>query len=125
VGAAANIVLYFVYLLITAMGVPPKLAMTSLYFIGVLLTFVLNRNWSFEDGTPGRLALLRYCVVYGSGYLLNFAILAIFVDALKLPHQYVQGVAIVTLALYLFGLQKTWVFRSAGPTAAETGPTRA
>jgi putative flippase GtrA len=111
VGCASNLVLYAFYLIATLLGIGPKLAMTALYSAGVLQTFLFNRRWSFRDGGPQWPALLRYCVVYASGYCMNYSILLVFVDRLTFRHQYVQGLAIFVVAVYLFAAQRIWVFR--------------
>ena len=41
---------------------------------------------------------------------MNLLILALFVDWLGLPHQYVQAAAIVVVALFLFALSRFFVF---------------
>jgi putative flippase GtrA len=110
VGVLSNLVLYVLYLIGTGLGVGPKLTMTMLYSVGVLQTFFLNKYWAFGDRGSEGAALARYCIAYASGYALNYAILAIFVDRLRFSHHYVQGAAMVLLALYLFVLQRTWVF---------------
>ena len=91
--------------------------MTVLYGAGVLQTFLFNQRWSFRGRGPGGAALVRYCIAYTSGYAMNYLILAVFVDYLGLAHQYVQGVVIIMLTLYLFILQRMWVFRSYGAQA--------
>ena len=53
----------------------------------------------------------RYVATYGFGYLLNLAVLWITVDQMGLPHEVVQGIMILSLAVILFVLQKFWVFR--------------
>jgi putative flippase GtrA len=111
VGLVSNAVLYALYLAFTALGVAPKIAMTVLYALGVLQTFLFNKRWSFKDRGPEGAALVRYCIAYGSGYVLNLIILTVFVDRLGLPHQYVQGVTILVIAVYLFLLQRIWVYR--------------
>ena len=90
---------------------PPKVAMSSLYPLGILLSFVVNRLWTFQQRGSGRHSLARYVVAYGSGYLINLLALAVVVDQLGHPHEIIQGAMIVFLALYLFTLQKRWVFR--------------
>ena len=85
--------------------------MTVLYAAGVLQTFLFNKRWSFRDRGPEGIALLRYCTAYASGYVLNYAMLAVFVDVLRLRHEYVQGVTVLLVAVYLFVLQRIWVFQ--------------
>lgn len=111
VGLASNLVLYLAYLGLTLLGLGPKTAMSVLYVLGVAQTFLFNRSWSFghEGGLHG--AFARYVASYAFGYLLNLIVLWIAVDRMGLPHQIVQGVMILTLAVMLFLLQKLWVFQ--------------
>lgn len=113
VGTFSNVVGYVLYLVITAAGVEHKLAMTLVYVMGVWQTFILNKRWSFrQDGMYGP-AFKRYCTAYGLGYLINLTSLFLFVDQLGYPHQIVQGILVLSLAIILFLLQKFWVFRLA------------
>jgi putative flippase GtrA len=110
VGLASNLVLYLAYLGLTMLGMGPKTAMSVLYVLGVAQTFLFNRTWSFGHDGALHGAFARYVASYAFGYLLNLAVLWIAVDRMGLPHQIVQGVMIVTLAFFLFLLQKFWVF---------------
>ncbi|MFU2485947.1 GtrA family protein [Thauera sp. WH-1] len=111
VGLTSNAVGYVIYLALTANNVSPKLSMTILYVIGIFQTFVFNKRWSFQYFGRNRIVFLKYCLTYGLGYAINYAILVYFVDILQLPHQIVQGVTILGLACLIFTLQKLWVFR--------------
>ncbi len=111
VGLVSNGVLYLAYLALTWAGMGHKTAMTLLYAVGVIQTFVFNRNWSFRHGGAASPAMLRYFAVYGFGYALNFFVLLVLVDYLRLPPEIVQGVMIFALAVMLFLLQRYWVFR--------------
>ncbi len=120
VGLGSNIVLYLAYLALTAAGIDSKLAMTLLYVLGVVQTFAFNKRWSFRHGGVRGATFVRYCASYALGYLINLGVLLVFVDRLGYPHQAVQGVMILALAILLFLLQKYWVFR---PTAASSYTT--
>lgn len=111
VGLVSNGIGYLLYLAITAAGVGPKLAMTILYVIGVIQSFIFNKGWSFRYSGKLGPSFLRYCAAYAIGYVVNLLILLVAVDYLGWPHQIVQGVAVLLLALLLFALQKYWVFR--------------
>jgi putative flippase GtrA len=113
VGLTSNLLCYLVYLALTGLGMNPKLAMSLLFGVGVLQTFVFNRRWTFEHGGTQRTAFYRYCVAYGFGYLFNLSMLYLLVDWLGYPHQVIQGLMILTLAVMLFLTQKFWVFRAA------------
>ncbi len=119
VGLASNAFGYSLYLGLTYLGMGPKLAMSLLYGVGVLQTFVFNKKWSFRfqgDVTP---ALVRYFSVCVVGYVINFLMLLLFVDQMGLPHHWVMGVLVLFMALFFFVAQKFWVFRQS--SALENG----
>lgn len=110
VGLVSNLILYLLYLALTTLGLGHKTAMTLLYAIGVLQTFVFNKHWTFSHHGHISQSLLRYLAAYGSCYVINFISLYIFVDYLGLSHVLVQGIAIIGIAIILFLLQRYWVF---------------
>ena len=113
IGLVFNGLGFLLYLTLTHFGMGPKLAMSLLYAIGVLQTFVFNKQWTFaHQGTHGA-AFVRYCTVYGMGYFVNWAALFLLVDKLGLPHQLVQCVMIFVVAAMLFMALKFWVFHKA------------
>jgi putative flippase GtrA len=112
VGVATNVLMYFVYLLITHLGIEPKTTMSLVYLVGASFGFIGHKRWAFahEGGTTG--AALRYAIAHVFGYFLNFLILFIFVDHLGYAHQWVQAGAIAVVAGFLFIVFKYIVFRS-------------
>lgn len=116
VGLTSNLVLYLLYLGLTGIGLGHKLAMSLLYVVGVLQTFAFNKKSTFShDGYLGA-TFVRYISAYAIGYLINLVILIVAVDQFGYRHQWVQGVMILVLALFLFIVQKLWVFRPAETT---------
>ena len=111
VGVVSNTAIYAVYLLITYLGVEPKIAMTLVYIVGAFIGFVGNRKWTFAHHGGSFCAIIRYFLAHIFGYLLNFVILFTFVDYLGYAHQWVQAVAIVIVAGFLFIVFKNFVFR--------------
>ena len=112
VGLASNLALYVFYLILTTtdIGLGHKVAMSLLYLVGMLQTFVFNKRWTFSHRGDIRNSTLRYFAVYATGYFLNLALLHIFVDKLGWSHEIVQGLAIIGIAMLLFLAQKYWVF---------------
>jgi putative flippase GtrA len=110
VGVVSNLAIYFVYLLITYLGVEPKTAMTLVYIIGASIGFIGNRKWTFAHRGDSSSAALRYVLAHLLGYLLNFLILFTFVDRLGYAHQWVQAVAIIVVAGFLFIVFKYFIF---------------
>ena len=111
VGLGSNVILYLGYLLLTSFGFGYKTAMTLLYGLGILQTFLFNRSWTFGHQGYIHSAFVRYTSIYLLGYLVNLTGLYVFVDLLGFPHQLVQGLMIVIVAALLFVLQRLWVFK--------------
>jgi putative flippase GtrA len=111
VGFISNLFLYLSYLLVTFLGMGHKTAMSLFYLVGVSLTFMLNKNWTFNHKGHAPKAFLNYFSIYFFGYVLNFSGLYFFVDRLGFNHAWVQGFLVVLIALLLFVMQKTIVFK--------------
>jgi putative flippase GtrA len=79
--------------------------------VGVAISFLLNRSWTFGHTGPRAPTFLRYGFLYTSTYVLNILLLVLLVDQAGLPHEFVQGVLIVLFGLSLFIGQRYWVFR--------------
>lgn len=110
VGGLTNLLGYSLYLLLTYIGWPPKLAMSALYVTGVVLNFFANRRFTFRhDGNVGS-AGIRFLLAHASGYLVNLLMLVILVDWLGFAHQAVQLLAVVVVAVWLFVLFRVFVF---------------
>lgn len=112
VGVISNALGYLLYIGLTALGMGPKLAMTLLYGVGVVQTFVFNKRWTFGHNGGNREVFIRYCAAYVFGYVINLVVLIVLVDRAGYPHEIVQGTMILILAGLLFSLQKFWVFHS-------------
>jgi putative flippase GtrA len=112
VGLASNALGFCWYLLLTWLGFGPKVAMTLLFVIGTLQTFVFNKRWSFQYSGTDNSVLLRYLASYGLGYLVNLVMLVWLVDYARFPHALVQAALIFLVAILMFLLQKFWVFRN-------------
>lgn len=111
VGVVSNAFLYICYLALTFyVGVEHKVAMSLVYVTGVLITFIVNRSWSFNHRGVTHMAFVRYVLAYVVGYFLNLALLWLAVDRLGLPHALVQAAAIFLVAVCMFLLHKYWVF---------------
>lgn len=109
-GLLSNASGYFIYLLITSLGAGPKKAMTGLYLIGATIGFIGNRQWTFSYRGGITSSLARFGIAHLLGYFLNLALLMIFVDRFGYPHEWVQAIAILVVALFLFILFRLFVF---------------
>jgi len=110
IGLSVNALLYAGYLLLSASGIGPKLAMTLMYATGTACSFVGNRRWTFEHRGSVPAALFRYIVTYALAYVFNLVTLMVLVDAAGLPHRWVMAALILVSAGLIFLAQKYWVF---------------
>lgn len=110
VGLLSNFLLYIIYIALTWAGMNYIVAMSILYISGTLITFKLNRNWTFRNNDVPLPQLIRYITTYTMGYLINFLILWAGVSQLNFPHQLVQAIAIIAVACFIFLVLKLWVF---------------
>ncbi|WP_051258664.1 GtrA family protein [Chitinibacter tainanensis] len=121
IGVLTNVLGYAIYLILTYFWGAPKLTMTALYFAGASIGFIANRRFTFRhDGRIG-VTGIRYLLAQVAGYLLNLVLLLLFVDWFDFPHQIVQAIAIVVVAIFLFFVLRVFVF---APSFAVTGVVR-
>ncbi len=110
VGLVSNLVLYLLYLVLTAIGLGHKTAMTMLYLAGILQTFIFNKRWSFSHRGAVAVSLRRYLILYGILYIINFFVLIILVDFMEFSPAFVQAGIVLTFVPLVFLGQRYWVF---------------
>jgi putative flippase GtrA len=110
VGVISNGFGYGVYLLITWLGVPYKIAMTLLYCVGVTMSYIGNRKFTFASTQKLHQTLVKFIVAYVIGYALQYAILYILVDVFLIFHAYAQLCGAIVVAVYLFVALRYFVF---------------
>lgn len=101
VGLASNGVLYVLFLLLLRLGVLPTVAAGLCYVLGVGLSYVLNRRWTFSSRENHTLALAKYVAAYGTGFV--SALGTIYILTLWLPPELAQIINIGTTALVIYG----------------------
>ena len=112
VGILTNVSLYLIYLLITWLAVDHKIAMTLVYISGVITGFMLNRNWTFRHHGRVSHGFIRYTAIYAAGYFANLIGLYLLVDIAGYPHQIIQLLISILLAIIFFVLLRLWVFHN-------------
>ena len=75
-GSILNSLGFSLYVLITYFGVEPKSAMTVLYFIGVIVSFFVNKKIVFSHGGFCCFVFAKFCLVHFSGYVINLFLLS-------------------------------------------------
>ncbi len=112
IGIFSNLVVFILYLSLTSWGIYHLQAMSFTYVLGVGLGFILNRAWTFAHKGRWSPALLRYLMAYSLGYVFNLVTLYFLVNVMGFSHEPVQGTLILVTAIFLFILQRVWVFNT-------------
>ncbi|WP_157900919.1 GtrA family protein [Mycobacterium terramassiliense] len=124
VGLGLNAALYTAYLLLTWGSMGSEAAMTITVSVGTLVSFVANRTLTFRHRGDRGAALRRFLACYVIIYFIDFIALWVFAGQMAVPHQIVQGGAVIVLPLLGFIMQRYWIFRPADGTP-ERIPMRA
>jgi putative flippase GtrA len=114
VGVTLNMTGYIAYLLLTYFFLSPIIAMSVLYPISILLAYFSHRKHTFKSNplSKSRKHFFLFLLIYLIGYLLNFSSLYFFHVKLGFPHEKVQIATIFTVAIVLYLLFKSYVFRT-------------
>lgn len=113
VGLVVNSVCYGVYAALTGiLSFSPKLAMTIVYFCGLLAGYVLHKGVSFSSAEHVNNSFSRFIFSHFLGYGFNFLLLWVLVDYLEFSHLTSQGFAMISVAILLFLLMKHYVFQN-------------
>ena len=110
VGILNNLWGYSIYLLVTWLGMDPKLAVSILYPVATVLAYFAHSKYSFKYPNWRPSAKFRFMLVQTVGYVVNVMMLSILVDGFGYPHQMVQAAAIFVVAGVLFVLLRYYVF---------------
>lgn len=111
IGITINFISYLIYLFLVYWYMPPKVAMTILYAVGMLTSFFVNRRVTFIDNRGLKKSSWRFVFTYGCGYLINLLFLFLLVDKMEFFHEIIQAIAIFVVAGFLFLMNKYFVFK--------------
>lgn len=109
-GLVVNASAYVVYLLLTVFGVGHKTAMTLVFVAGMLLSYNMNRRWTFAFREAGTVTRWRFVAAYATAYGLNLSSMWLAVDLMGMPHYWVQAANLAVISALLFLAQKYWIF---------------
>lgn len=101
-----------ILLLHYTLGASPILANAVGYFFGTLLSYTLNRAYTFASTRPHAQALPRFCLTAATSFVLNVMVLELCLTALKLPFALAQAAAICVYTASFYLISRFLVFRS-------------
>ena len=112
VGSFKTLFCYLLYVLLVKCGLHYNLALALDYFIGIIIGYILNRDWTFAGHGIPRLRFIKYLITYIGAFLLNVILLTFLVEFDWLGPIIGQIVVLGIVTVISFILQNYWVFRS-------------
>lgn len=110
-GLFANIIGLIVYTILVLAGIDPIISFTALFWIGVFLTFCLNKKYVFNHHGSLALSAFLHLLVYFIGYFLSASLLHTLINTLNLGYFIPMVVTSLLMPIYFFLMQKLVVFR--------------
>lgn len=112
IGLSNNLWGYLTYLIMTFLGLSPKIALVILYPIGIVSAYLTHKKYSFKFYENHLAVKVKFLMVYILGFYLNLKILDLFFVHMGYPHQVIQGLSIGVVASLNYILLKFFVFHS-------------
>lgn len=80
------------------------------YSCGLVLSFVLNKRWSFRYKGSSGLALLRFFLVILVAYLLNLGLTLVAINSLSINSYFAQALGVVPYTVITYLGSRYFVF---------------
>jgi putative flippase GtrA len=115
VGLVATTLHYAVLIaLVELVDRPPVAAALVGYVAGGVLSYGLNRNFTFASDRPHEEATWRFALVAFVGFCLTFVFMRVFVDRLGAPYLPAQMATTGIVFFWSFVANRSWTFRPRG-----------
>lgn len=122
IGLCINSAAIGVYLLLVAIGFIPELASFLLYISGASLSYLGNRNLTFDSTVAHATAVPRFILAHSFGLALQLALLAFLRRPVGLSHQLSQIIAVCLVAVYLYTTFKYYVYPQRNDRSSRGSP---
>lgn len=96
-------------------GWSPVQATLCGYLAGGVVSYALNRRFTFESVRAHRESVWRFAVVAGVGFALTAATMVVLVNGARMPYLVAQVLTTGIVLVWSFVAHKLWTFRSIGP----------
>lgn len=100
VGIATNLLLYVVFLLLLYLGVDPVVDAGICYLLGVSLSYILNRRWTFDSRNTHKKDLPKFLLSYGIGLISTLLTITVLMQFLPTEIGQLLNIAITAVVIY-------------------------
>ncbi|WP_292938391.1 GtrA family protein [Noviherbaspirillum sp.] len=112
VGVANSIVGYgVIFGCMYLLKMSPEASNVAGYAVGLVVSYVLNRSYTFNSTQGRRVEFMRFLVVFAVAYGLNFGALLVLIHRLGVHEGVSQVVAGVVYVVSAFLMNKYYVFK--------------
>jgi putative flippase GtrA len=102
-----------IYLVLFFFNAGPIIANMFGYAVGIVFSFILNRNWTFGQGKSGYQDLPKFLLLAGFCYLFNVAVVFVGSDLFGFSPYLTQLAGVATYTTLMFFGCRTFVFSPA------------
>jgi|TARA_R100000935_G_scaffold57753_1_gene92487 putative flippase GtrA len=100
VGLATNVSLYLVFLLFLRLGLLPTMAAGLCYGLGVAMSYLLNRRWTFSSTASHRRDLPKFFLAYGIGLISTLLTITLLMIWLSPEAAQIINIGITAIVIY-------------------------
>lgn len=116
VGLVTNGGLYLLFVLLVRLGLSPVAAAAFCYGLGLALSYLLNRRWSFESTASHRRDLPRFLLSYGAGFIATMIFIELLTRIFRPEIAQFLNIGLTAMVIYLC-LRLTRFGHAEGPHA--------
>lgn len=100
VGLATNLSLYLVFLLLLGLGVSPVMSAGLCYALGVAMSYLLNRRWTFGSNDSHGRDLPKFLLAYGVGFASTLLTISLLLFWLPAELAQILNIGITAVVIY-------------------------
>lgn len=101
VGMVTNALLYVLFVILIRSGLSVVLSAAFCYALGLMLSYLLNRRWSFESSASHRHDLPRFLFSYGIGFVATMVFIAVLTRWLAPEVAQIFNIGLTAMTIYL------------------------
>jgi putative flippase GtrA len=114
VGVVAAVAHYGVLILLVEMGgISPVVATLWGFVAGAIVSYTLNRRFTFRSDRPHRSAVPRFLAVTAGGFVLNGVAMWLLNEQWGIPYLVAQVIATAVVLFWNFTANRFWTFGTA------------
>lgn len=109
-GISTMIHMGVVVLLVELTRLHPVPSSAVAFLCAVIVSYLLQRNWTFQAAGSHRRQFVRYFAVTFSGLLLNLLLMYTGVEILKLWYFFALSITVILVSVWSYTLHRRWTF---------------